>query len=156
MSPNNSISHVLPFVSSTSMAKSNGCTGKRRILSAWGSPFGLSRQKCHPAPSSLPACCEKRRQNTTSLGNLDLSPHDQPPSQAAVLYKFVNRRLLRKQTAIVGGQRVPYFPVHNAHHRIARSKGSVLACIDEDTDICDTCHNHQLQLTPAIVSMTAY
>ncbi|ETV99130.1 hypothetical protein H310_08539 [Aphanomyces invadans] len=146
MSPNNAFLAVCGGVAKT------GSSAKRRLLATWSNPFGLSssRQKCHPAPPPLPACCEKRLHTTTASGD------DHPKS--LVVYKHVNRRHMRNQNAIVGGHRVPFFPAHNAHHRVARSKGNVLPRIDEDMghSLCSVCHSHHLQETPAVVSITLY
>ncbi|KAF0720714.1 Aste57867_139 [Aphanomyces stellatus] len=94
------------------------------------------------ARATLPACCEQRLAFVSAhkKGN-------------AVVYKLVKTAALRKQTSIVGSHRVPFYPIHNAHHRVQRARGSVLGPIDEEGSMCDACHVAKFNRSPVCVGI---
>ncbi|KAF0698603.1 Aste57867_10797 [Aphanomyces stellatus] len=51
-----------------------------------------------------------------------------------VVYKVVNLKILRKESMLVGGRRVPFSAMHIAMHRVVRRKGAVLDAVDEEVD----------------------
>ncbi|KAG9400478.1 hypothetical protein AC1031_010697 [Aphanomyces cochlioides] len=104
----------------------------------------LASSKCYPLPIPLPTCCQERHAN-----------HDAEAPDTAVFYKIIHKRALRREASIVGGVRVPFYPVHNACQRVLRKKAAVLETIAEsDGPMCDACRAHHLSLRPACVSIT--
>ncbi|KAH9101812.1 hypothetical protein AeMF1_021517 [Aphanomyces euteiches] len=97
-------------------------------------------------PVMLP-CCMKRQ---AMMANGE--PSQDNESTPVVLYKIFDKNVLRKQTAIVGSQRVPFYPMHIATHRVVRSRSAVLDPIDEnDMAMCENCHLQRISQSPPCV-----